>query len=148
MKRYRFIFLFLLFSFIACKSKDQAQSENDLDAARNFIRWALDGKFNEARAYLLPDSVNVNWMDIAERNYLKADIHTKTGYRSSSINIHEVARPNDSNTIVIYSNSFMQNHDTLRVIKEKGKWLIDLKYLYQHSVDTIPALPVIKDTTH
>lgn len=147
MKRYRFIFLFLLFSFTACKIRDKTPAaENDIDAARNFIRAALDGKFDEARTYLLPDSVNINWMDIAERNYMKADAETKYGYRSASINIHQVEPLNDSNTVIIYSNSFKNDHDTLKVIKENGKWLIDLKYLFQHDADTLLVKPLLKDS--
>ena len=152
MKRYRFIFLFLLFFPIAigtaCNSnKDSAKSENDIDAARNFIRSALDGKFDEARSYLLADSVNTNWMDVAERSYQKADADTKNGYRSSSIHIHNVIYPiKDSVTVVIYSNSFKNDHDTLRVIKEKGQWLVDLKYLYEHDEDTIQIKKPLNDS--
>src|SRR5688500_16888078 len=98
MTKYRFIpvafaILFLLFFTISCKEKDKQssnKSENNIDAARNFIRAALDGKFNEARNYLLEDSVNVNYMDVAERSYLRADQSTKNGYRSSSIKILDV----------------------------------------------------------
>lgn len=143
MKRYHFIFLFLFFLPIiigtSCNSKKHtATSENDIDAARNFIRAALDGKFNEARTYMLADSLNNNYMDVAERNFAKAEAETKNGYRSSSINMHQVTQLNDSTTIVIFSNSFKNDHDTLKVVKEKGQWLIDLKYLYEHDQDSIP----------
>jgi hypothetical protein len=60
----------------------------------------------------------------------------KNGYRSSSINIHEVKPVNDSTTMVIYSNSFKNDKDTLRVLKVRGQWLVDLKYLYEHDMDT------------
>ena len=139
MKRNRFVFLFLLFSFCACNNNDKqapAKAEDDIDAAREFIRSALDGKFNQARTYLLSDSINMQYLDAVERNYQKADGDTKDGYHSSSINIHEVKPVNDSTTIVIYSNSFKNDHDTLKVQKVKGQWLIDLKYLYEHDMDT------------
>ena len=148
MKRSPFIFLFLLFLLHACDSdkKPTGQSENDIDAARNFIRAALDGKFDEARTYLLPDSVNTNWMDVAERSYQKTDEETKRGYRSSSIIIHQVSPVNDSTMVVIYSNSFMNDHDTLKVLKQNGQWLIDLKYLYDHDMDSLFNKPVSKDS--
>ncbi len=132
----------------ACKHKDKvAKSENDIDAARNFIQAALKGDFNKARTYLLTDSINVNWMDIAERSYMKADPETQYGYRNASIHIHDVSYPvKDSVTVVVYSNSLMNNHDTLKVVKQKGQWLIDLKYLYQHDADTKQPLPVLKDS--
>ena len=148
MKRNNLFFLFLLF-LAACKTDDKkadAKSSNSIDAARNFIRSALDGKYREAKGYLLQDSVNLNWMEIAERNYLKADQDTKDGYRSSSINMHKVTPVNDSTAIIIYSNSFKNDHDTLKVVKVDGQWLVDLKYLFEHDRDTLNKKPVINDT--
>lgn len=149
MKRNYFIFLFLLYFFHSCKNKDKApagKSENNIDAARNFIRSALDGKFDEARKYMLPDSVNNNYMDVAERSFNNAAQPVKDSFRTSTIIIHNVKELNDSATIVIYSNSFKKNQDTLRVIKANNQWLVDLKYLYLHDTDTVSAKPVIKDS--
>ena len=138
MKRYRFFFFLLL--FYSCNNKDTrttAKPENDIDAAREFIRAALDGKFEQARNYLLKDSSNMQYLDVAERSYKKIDPDTKNGYRSSSINIHNVSPVNDSTTIVIFSNSFKNDKDTLRIIRMNDQWLVDLKYLYEHNMDTI-----------
>jgi hypothetical protein len=148
MKRNNILFLFLLF-FAACDSdykKSSSISSNNIDAARNFIRAALDGKYREARDYLLQDSVNLNWMDAAERSYQKADQNTKDGYMSASINMHEVINMNDSVSVIIFSNSFKNDHDTLKVVKVKGQWLIDLKYLFEHDTDTVFRKQTIKDT--
>ena len=148
MKRKNILFLFLLF-FAACKSDDKKSnslSSNNIDAARNFIRAALDGKYREARDYLLQDSVNLSWMDAAERSYLKADQDTKDGYMAASINMHEVIKVNDSTTIIIFSNSFKNDHDTLKVVRVKEQWLIDLKYLFEHDTDTTLKKQAIKDT--
>jgi len=148
MKRYRFIFLFLLFS--ACNNIDKNSiipAENDIDAAREFIRSALDGKFEQARNYLLPDSSNMQYMTVAERNYQKADDDTKNGYRGASIRVYSpVAHLNDSTTIIIFSNSFKNDPDTLKVLKIKGQWLVDLKYLYEHDMDSIHINSNIRDS--
>ena len=139
MRRYRFIFFFLLFSFIFCNTNEKkTTAKADINSATEFIRSALDGKFEQARIYLLPDSVNHQYMDAAERSYQKAEPATKTGYREASIRIHQVTYPvKDSVTIVIYSNSFKNDHDTLKVVRLNGQWLIDLKHLYEHSMDTV-----------
>ena len=122
---------------ISCKNEEKSsQSENNLDAARNFIRSALDGKFNEARNYMLQDSLNNNYLDVAERSYKNSDQAVKDNYRASTIIIHNLSDINDSVSVLIYSNSFKNDHDTLRVIRANDKWLVDLKYLYQHDVDT------------
>jgi hypothetical protein len=143
----------LLFPLIAipvlfsCNARDKSNDipENNIDAARLFIRSALDGRFSEARNYMLADSQNVNYMDVVERSYQKMDQPTKDSYRSASIRIQGVNAINDSVTIVIYSNSFKNNPDTLRVVRINEKWLVDFKYLYQHGMDTANR-PVIKDS--
>lgn len=136
--------------FSACNNKENqvaSASENNIDAARNFIRAALDGKFDEARRYMLQDSVNTNYMDVVERAHRNIPGNVKNGYRSSSINIVEVTEPvKDSVTIVIYSNSFKNDPDTLKVIKANGQWLVDLKYLYEHDADSIMQKAIIKDS--
>ena len=143
-------FLFLLFLCVSCKDNDTAakveEPENSVDAARDFIRNALDGKFREARAYLLEDSVNTNYMDVAERSYQKSTQDVKDGYRTSSIHIHKVDSVNENTSIVIYSNSYKNDPDTLKMLKVNSQWLVDLKYLYEHDRDTLNRLKLPKDT--
>jgi hypothetical protein len=149
MKRINISFLFLLFLCAGCKNKDQQSSgkpENSVDAARDFIRSALDGKFREARAFLLNDSVNTNYMDVAERSYKNSAQDVRDGYRTSTIHIHKSDPVNDSTAIIIFSNSYKNDHDTLRLLKIGKEWLVDLKYLYEHDRDTLYSNPVKNDT--
>lgn len=139
--------IFLLLLAGACKNEDkQPISESNIDAARNFIRAALDGKFKEARSFMLTDSLNTNYMDVAERSYERTDQATKDGYRASSINIHQKENINDSTAVLIYSNSFKNDHDTLRILRINNQWLVDLKYLFEHDSDTMMKKPAIKDS--
>jgi hypothetical protein len=146
MKKYITIISSFLFLFLAaCSNADKqgsVTSENDIDAARNFIRAALDGKFNEAKGFLFNDSSNTEYFDAYQRNYQKIEPGVKRDYRESTINIHTVTQLNDSTTVVIYSNSFKNDHDTLKVLRKNNQWLVDLKYLFQHDADTtlIPKL--------
>jgi hypothetical protein len=147
MKNKVLILSLLLFSFYACNTADkQAKSENDVDAARNFIRSALDGKFGDAKRYMLPDSVNMQYLEnVAQPLYERSPENITRAYRESSINVHQVKPVNDSTTIVIYSNSFKNDHDTLKVVRINNKWLVDLKYLYQHDLDSTTNKP-LKDS--
>jgi len=142
---------FLLFFAVACNNQDKkaedSKSENDIDAARNFIRAALDGKFNEAKTFLLSDSSNIQYFDANERNYQRINQDEKRSYREATINIHNVTPVNDSMTIVIYSNSFKNDHDTLRVLKKKNQWLVDLKYLFEHDRDSLISVGGSKKDT-
>jgi hypothetical protein len=149
MKRNYFIFLLLLCFLHACKSKDKqpsGKSENNLDAARNFIRSALDGKFDEARNFMLADSINNNYMDVAERSFNNASQPAKDSFRTSNIIIHNINELNDSATVIVFSNSYKKEQNSLKVLKINNQWLIDLKYLYEQGADSIPAKSIIKDS--
>lgn len=132
--------LLLLIVFSACNSEDRKApiSENDVDAARNFIRAALDGRFDLVKTYMLQDSTNLQYIEnVAQPMYERAADSVTRSYKAASINVHNVSKPNDSTTIVIFSNSYKRNEDTLKVVRIADKWLVDLKYLYQHDSDTI-----------
>ncbi|MET0392545.1 MAG: hypothetical protein ABW019_05365 [Chitinophagaceae bacterium] len=133
--------LALFFCAVACNNADKQEagaSENDVDAARNFIQAALKSDFRQARTYMLTDSVNEGWMVLAERVNEHQSAEEKKRLAAASINIHNVSRPvQDSVTIVIYSNSYKNNRDTLKVVKQHGNWLVDLDYLFTHDRDTV-----------
>jgi hypothetical protein len=143
MKKILYICSFLLFCFAACNNHEEApKSENDVDAIRNFIQSSLYGDYEKAKKYMLADSINLEQMNAIERVNLSAD--EKRGLANASINIHNVRRVNDSATIVIYSNSYKNNWDTLKAIKKGGEWLVDFKYLFTHDADTLMTAPVNK----
>ncbi|HEU0064280.1 MAG TPA: hypothetical protein VFQ58_04580 [Flavisolibacter sp.] len=128
-------FLFLQF-FYSCKGNNDEQkaapSENDVDAARNFIRSALDGDYSKARTYMLKDSSNTDLLDAYENIYQhRMSKEDKRGYREATINMNEVRPVNDSITVVNYSNSFKKKKDSLKIVKLKGQWLVDFKYSFQ-----------------
>ena len=62
-----FLISFLLFIFSSCGSNEEEQqaitSENDIDAARNFIQSSLNGEYKKARNYMLKDSANMQYFD-------------------------------------------------------------------------------------
>ena len=132
-------FMLIILVASSCKQSDKEaeMAEDNIDAARKFIRYALDGKYDEAKLFMLQDSANLNYLEVAKRSYEKADPDTRNGYRASSINIHEVKDiAGDSVSTVIFSNSFKNDHDTLKIVRFGGKWLVDLKYLYEHGLDS------------
>jgi hypothetical protein len=138
---------FLLLLISACNNDRTIsdKSENDVDAARYFIQAALNGNYEKASTYMLKDSANEEWMRQVERVPISPE--DKKGLASASILIHEIKKINDTATIVIYSNSFKNNWDTLRVLKQKDQWLVDFNYLFTHDNDSIWAKkPEIKDS--
>jgi hypothetical protein len=127
-----FIFTFLLLAVLpSCNNEDRKvtpASENDLDAARNFIRAALDGKWENAKQFLVQDSVNVQLLETTESSYQTKSNEDKRAYHESSITLYDSRKIGDSITIVNYSNSYMNKKDSLKVVRSNGQWLIDLKY--------------------
>jgi len=127
--------LFLIFSFLcACNNSENEASgkpENDLDAARTFIRNALDGKFEQAKQLMVRDSTNEENMDVTERTYERMSEENRQGYHNASIQIYNTREVNDSTRIVTYSNSFKNQKDSLKLVRVNGQWLVDLKFTLQ-----------------
>lgn len=101
-----FGFLFLLF-FSACNNNEEearaAASENDVDAARNFITAVLTSDFKKARTLLVEDSASHQDLNVTERMFSeRLSPEEKMGYRQASINIHGVTPQGDSASIVHY----------------------------------------------
>lgn len=133
-----FLLFLALLPMISCNnSNDQktGQAESDLDAASMFIRAALDGKYDEARQMMLPDSTNQNRMDITERSYSHMSRADQRSYRESTIHIFDTRKVNDSTTVVIYSNSFRNKQDSVKVIRRDGKWMVDFKYTFEGTLN-------------
>jgi type IV secretory pathway component VirB8 len=124
-------FFFLLFLF-ACNTDAPASSESDVDAARNFIRASLDNDFEKAKAYMLQDSVNNEYLDAAMRNRANLPHEDNRSYKESSIRIYDIRKISDSVSVVNYSNSYKNTKDSLKLVRNNDQWLVDLKYSFHH----------------
>ena len=102
-----------------------------MDAARNFIRAALDGRWNDARRLMLQDSTNLQVLDRAENNYQnRMSSEDKRGYREANPTFYDSRNIGDSITIINYSNSYKKKTDSLKLVRSNGQWLVDLKYSF------------------
>ena len=141
MKKATFYILLATSILLACDDNDRnlsAEPKNEMDAARNFIRAALDGDYEKAKTMLLPDSMNLQVIETYQRSYQKSmSKDEKEQYRSATIRIHDSNTINDSTKIVVYSNSYMNQKDSLKVIKINGKWLIDFAFVYKNRLDSL-----------
>ena len=143
--------IFSLFFLFNCNNSDkeakEGKSESDIDAARNFLDAALKGDFKLASSYMIQDSTNMGYLAVTERKYSQMDADQKRNLRNASLRFYNPLLQNDSTTITVFSNSYKNDKDTLRIEKKNGQWLIDLKYIFEHDLDTTLNKPVI-DTIH
>ena len=150
MKKIRPVVFFLLL-LTSCNNPDkdakENKSDNDLDAARNFLEAALKGDYKLAARYMVRDSTNMGYLDVTERRYNRMDVDEKRNLRNASLRFYDPLLQNDSTTITVFSNSYKNDKDTLKIVKQDGQWLVDLKYLFEHDLDTSLNKPVI-DTIH
>src|SRR4051812_45801693 len=102
MKRLVFLGILIIQVFACNNNSDSNQtpsSENDVDAARNFIRAALDGKWSDARKYMIQDSLNIQLLETVEGKYQTMDREEKRGYREASITLFDTKKLSDSLSI-------------------------------------------------
>jgi len=107
-----------------------------MDAARNFLDAALKGDYKDASAYMLKDSANLEYLNVTERSYQRLSSDEKSGLKAASLRFFDTKQVNDSTTVTIFANSYKNDKDTLRIVRANGRWLVDLKYLFEHGMDT------------
>jgi hypothetical protein len=135
--------LFLLFCLSACNNEDKTEtSASDIIVVSGFIKSALRGDYENAKTFMIADSLSLARMNNIARVNLSAE--EKRGLAAASIIIHTRIPVNDSTTVVIYSNSYKNNWDTLRALRVNGRWLVDFNYLFDHDMDTLINYPVNK----
>jgi hypothetical protein len=138
MRSIYFSFLFLQFFYACSNDAGSTSSENDADAARNFIRSALEGDYDNAKNYMIQDSLNIQYLDAFQRNYkYRMSRDDKRQYKEANITIYDVRTLNDSNTIVTYANTYKKKRDSLKIQKINHVWLVDLKYSFSNN-DSLP----------
>ncbi|MGZ5135639.1 MAG: hypothetical protein ACXWCG_10830 [Flavitalea sp.] len=120
-----FMFLFLT----SCSDETQLSPADDAqDAGRQFIRASLDGDYAKARYFMLKDSTNLLLIKQQQINYEQLSAEKKRNNRDASIRPLEIRNENDSTTLYkYYHTANTKDTTTIRVIKENGQWLVDLK---------------------
>ena len=131
----------LVLVLLACNSDDRGAasgtSDSDIDAARNFIQAALVGDFQRAKTFMINDSLNQEDLNAIQRLNERLTKEEKEKYQEASIRIHQNRKVNDSTSVIYYSNSYRNKTDSLKVIKARGQWLVDFKYIF-HKTDSLP----------
>ena len=109
-------------------SEDFSPAENSTDAAREFVDAALKGNYRKAYYYLLKDSTNEMMFETLKKSYDEMDPKLRREYKEASIIVIERKDINDSlATFRYYPSSNTKDTTSLRIMKSKGFWQVDLK---------------------
>ncbi|HKH63211.1 MAG TPA: hypothetical protein VKA49_20360 [Flavitalea sp.] len=126
---YKIIFAAFFLFLASCRDENNYTPATDAEeAGTQFIRASLDGNYAKARFYLLKDSTNLLLIKQQQINYEQLSAERKRNNRDASIRPIEIKNENDSTTLYkYYHTSNTKDTTTIRIIKEKDGWLVDLK---------------------
>ncbi|MBX3255039.1 MAG: hypothetical protein KF862_12930 [Chitinophagaceae bacterium] len=137
-------FLFLIsilsvFMYSSCSGSNYQKPGDPLEAGRDFIQFALEGKMEKAKSFILPDADNERLFSEIEKKYAEASNEEKEEYRNASIQKIRFQSLNDSTAILRYSNSYKKEDSKIKLVKTGGEWWVDFKYTFTSDGDAEPG---------
>src|SRR5437773_2699487 len=127
------IVFFAVLALLACNSEAGYTKATDAqEAAREFIRASLDGNYDKASFYLYKDSAGVNEMLLNKwrTDYNGWKQEDKVGHKEANIIVITTQAVNDSTLNYIFSNSYKKDTTTIKIVRTRGEWLVDLKDIH------------------
>ena len=103
------------------------KAEDAQDAGREFIRASLDGDYEKASFYLYSDTTNQMLLNKWKQDYDRLDHESQRKYKDADIMVINLQTINDSVTSYTYANTYKKDTTTIKVVRIKGDWLVDLK---------------------
>jgi hypothetical protein len=129
----RKFFLPAVLLLAACNNVHSFKKAEDADdAGTQFIRAALDGDYDKAKFYLYEDSTNQTLLDMWKKRYDGMPHEERKKYQDADILPINIQTVNDSVTSYTYANSYKRDTTTIRVVRIKGDWQVDLKEFLNH----------------
>ncbi|MEP6615814.1 MAG: hypothetical protein ABJA57_04515 [Ginsengibacter sp.] len=125
--------LVILMFFFACEQKLRERSNDPLESGRQFIDASLKGNYEEAKKYILPDSVNLEYFNGLVKFNERLNEHEKEGYKNANIIINSAENISDSVTIINYSNTFKNEPAKIKLVKINHEWMVDFKYTFSNT---------------
>lgn len=129
----KIIVFFTLLAILSCNSEaGYTKAADAQEAAREFIRASLDGNYDKASFYLYKDSAGVNEMLLHKwkTDYGMWNQEDKVGHKEANIIVITTEQTSDSTLNYVFSNSYKKDTTTIKIVKAKGDWLVDLKDIH------------------
>ena len=120
----------IILTSTACNHSAEVSKRDPLESGRGFIESSLKGDYDEAKKYLLQDSLNIQYFEGLENFNSKRNDDEKEGYKNANIIIDSIQQLSDSVAIITYSNTFKNIPSKLKMVKKNNEWLVDFKYTF------------------
>lgn len=121
----------MLLFFLSCSDPQGFKKPEDaLDAGREFVRAVLDGNYEKAEMYILPEKDDLELFARYRAHMLKQTDKDKRNLKEANIIINKVDPVNDTVSIVNFQNSWSNKPANLKVVQRDGNWYIDFKYTF------------------
>lgn len=127
----RFLFCIAIATSFACNNNSGfTKAEDAQDAGREFIRASLDGDYEKAKFYMLKDEDNLMILDGWKKGFAAYSKEEVKKFKDADIRPANIQALNDSTTIYTYSNTYTRDTTTLKIVRVKNEWLVDLKQTF------------------
>ena len=120
----------------SCGGNTKKEPVTDTDVASAFIRASLDNDLKTAAKFVLADDTNQQYLQTFKRMYQQKDKAELDKYKAAEVIIDELKPDSDSVHTVVYSNSYTNKKDKLKLVWKDGRWLVDLKYTFNQTTPT------------
>lgn len=128
-----FTILLAAATLYSCSGNTKKEPVTDTDVATAFIRASLDNDLKTAAKFVLPDDTNEQYMQTFNRMFAQKTKAELEKYKASEVVIDELKPESDSVHTVIYSNTYTNKKDKLKLVWKSGRWLVDLKYTFNQN---------------
>jgi hypothetical protein len=117
---------------VLCASCHQSAAPVNLadpiESGRGFIEASLKGNYDEAKKYILQDSMNLDLLNRLKDFYKTRTKEEKEGYKNANIIINKADNVSDSETVIDYTNTYKNMPSKVKLKKVGNEWRVDFKY--------------------
>jgi hypothetical protein len=123
--------IFLLAVLLAACNSNYQKPTDPTEAGRDFINATLKADYSVADKYIPSDTLNEHFFKRYKEWYGNLPDSQKEGYSQASLTIYSVNKPTDSTAIINFSNTYMNRHDNIAMVKKDGEWWVDFGYMFR-----------------
>lgn len=128
-----FSILLCAITIYSCGGDTKKEPVTDTDVATAFIRASLDNDLKTASKFVLVDDTNQQYFDNFKRMYQQNDKAELDKFKAAEIVIDELKPESDSVHTVIYSNTYTNKKQKLKLVWKNNRWQVDLKYTFNQT---------------